>query len=539
MYSSKNLDHLGIVSGVCKEIHLQEEIDNILGIDPRQKVTCGQAVKAMVLNSLGFVDRPLYLFPEFMKTKPIEILIEPRLEADDFNDDVLGRTLDKLYNAGCEEIFMRVAANAHEYGSNTRFFHSDLTSISVQGEYEHEEGDIDAVPIQITRGHSKEKRPDLKQFVISLITSRQLPTFIQALSGNTSGKNYYREITKKYGESLQEIWGKDRIWIWDSEVYTEKNLKAISTGFKWISRVPQTISDAKRVIMEADMEKMKKTSMDGYHLLTIPVAYGGVEQRWIVVFSEKAYKRETKTLDRRIKKEKEKVEKKLWHLSNQEFKCKEDGLQTLKEMEKKWKYHRVKNVRIKERNKKKNGGKGRPKKGEERIKLYNIKAAFEEDQKAIKRKTLMKGKFIVTTNELDEEKLTSEDALKAYKEQQYVERGFRFLKDPMFFAHSIFLEKEGRIVAMVMIMGLALLVYALAEKKLRRTLEEQDETLPDQKGKPTKRPTMRRTFQVFEGITVLYDEKGQMIEVMNLRETPRKVLSLFGKEFEKRYGIAT
>ena len=331
---------------------------------------------------------------------------------------------------------------------------------------------------------------------------------------------------------MQEIWGEDRIWIWDSEFYTEKNLKAVSNDFKWISRVPETISDAKRVIMEADLEKMKKTSMDGYHLLSLPVEYGGVEQRWIVVFSEKAYERETKTLDKRTKKEKEKVEKRLWLLSNQEFQCKEDGLQTLKEMEKKWKYHRVKNVKIKEQNKKKNGGKGRPKKGEERIKLYHIEANFEGDQEAIKRKMLMKGKFIVATNELDEEKLTSEDALKAYKEQQYVERGFRFLKDPIFFAHSIFLKKEGRIVAMVMIMGLALLVYALAEKKLRRILEEQDETLPDQKGKPTKRPTIRRTFQVFEGITVLYDEKGQMIEVMNLRETPRKVLSLFGKEFD-------
>ena len=58
-----------------------------------------QAVVAMVLNALGFVDRPLYLFPEFMATKPVEILIREGLKAEDFNDDVLGRTLDKLYRA--------------------------------------------------------------------------------------------------------------------------------------------------------------------------------------------------------------------------------------------------------------------------------------------------------------------------------------------------------------------------------------------------------------------------------------------------------
>ncbi|MBK5191556.1 MAG: DUF4277 domain-containing protein, partial [Methanosarcinales archaeon] len=61
-YSSKNLDHLGIVATVCKEIGVAEEIDRIVGVDPRQKVTCGEAVVAMVLNALGFVGRPLYLF---------------------------------------------------------------------------------------------------------------------------------------------------------------------------------------------------------------------------------------------------------------------------------------------------------------------------------------------------------------------------------------------------------------------------------------------------------------------------------------------
>jgi transposase len=74
-----------------------------VGVDPRQKVTCGEAVVANVLNALGFVDRPLYLFPEFMGTKPVEMLIREDLKAEDFNDDVLGRTLDKLYRADPRE----------------------------------------------------------------------------------------------------------------------------------------------------------------------------------------------------------------------------------------------------------------------------------------------------------------------------------------------------------------------------------------------------------------------------------------------------
>ena len=69
-YSSKNLHHPGIVATVCKEIGLTDEINGVVGVDPRQKVTCGEAVIAMILNALGFVDRPLYLFPEFMAQSP-------------------------------------------------------------------------------------------------------------------------------------------------------------------------------------------------------------------------------------------------------------------------------------------------------------------------------------------------------------------------------------------------------------------------------------------------------------------------------------
>ena len=534
-YTSKSLDHLGIVATVCKEIGLADEINRIVGVDPRQKVTCGEAVVAMILNALGFVDRPLYLFPEFMSTKPVEILIREGLKAEDFNDDVLGRTLDKLYRAGTEEIFMQIAANAYgEYSG--RFLHNDTTSISLQGEYEHEEGDIDAVPIQITHGYSKDHRADLKQFVISLVMSDNLPVFIQALSGNTSDKNHFREIVKEYGRSLQDKWGQDKIWVWDSAGYSKKNLREISGSYKWIMRVPETLSEAKEVLENADTEKMKSATLDGYHLFSTEVEYGSVKQRWIVIFSEKAFARETKTLEKRIKKEKEKVKKEVWHLSNREFYSEKDALKAAQEREKRWKYHKISATEIETKRKKEKGRRGRPRKDEPTQIVYRIKAEFAEDKSVIEKEMLKKGKFIVATNELDSEKLSDEEVLKAYKEQQYAERGFRFLKDPMFFAHSMFLKNEGRIVAMVMIMGLALMVYSIAERKLREALKKAGETLPDQKGKPTQKPTIRRVFQVFEGIAVLY-KGSEMVRVLNMKPIHYKVLSLLGNEYERVYCI--
>jgi transposase len=78
--------------------------------------------------------------------------------------------------------------------------------------------------------------------------SDSLPVFIQTLSGNTSDKNHFREMVKEYGPSLQEKWGEDKIWVWDSAVYSEKNLGEISEDYSWITRVPETLSEAKEVL---------------------------------------------------------------------------------------------------------------------------------------------------------------------------------------------------------------------------------------------------------------------------------------------------
>jgi transposase len=314
-------------------------------------------------------------------------------------------------------------------------------------------------------------------------------------------------------------------------------VKYVPKKLRWITRVPETLTDAKELISTVDSARFKETtSLKGYHLFCTEMMYGGVRQRWILVFSEKAYTREMKTMDKQICKEREMVDKKLWHFSRQEFNCKKDGLQALKALQKKWRYHKTADVRVNVKKMKAVGGRGRPKKEDDLKHVFSVHAGFEQDENAVQQALMRKGRFIIATNVLDR-RLSDEEIVQGYKDQQHVERGFRFLKDPLFFAHSLFLKKEERIMAMVMLMGLGLLVYSLAERKLRMTLKQLDETVPDQKGKPTDHPTIRRMFQVFEGISVLYDNQGILLEVMNVRETPRKVLSLFGRDYEMLYGI--
>ena len=105
------MDHLGIVAGIFQEIGLIEAVDQQVGQSER-KVSCDQAVQAMILNALGFVSRVLYMVPDYLRNKTIDLLIDPDFSAEDFNDDSSGRSLDDLYQKGVTEVFTRVASRA-------------------------------------------------------------------------------------------------------------------------------------------------------------------------------------------------------------------------------------------------------------------------------------------------------------------------------------------------------------------------------------------------------------------------------------------
>jgi transposase len=142
--------------------------------------------------------------------------------------------------------------------------------------------------------------------------------------------------------------------------------------------------------------------------------------------------------------------------------------------------------------------------------------------------------FILATNELNDQRLSDQALLRTYKQPSQVERGFRFLKDPRFQAPTVFLKSPQRIMALLMVMTVCLLVYAALEFRLRQTLAKANASVPDQKGKPTQRPTMRWVFQLFTGIHVLLVD-GQATLVLNLKPTQQHVIQLLGPPYQALY----
>lgn len=534
-YETKRLDHLGLVAGMCQEIGLVDIIDEQVGENGRQ-VSVGQATQAMVLNGLGFSSRALYLTAEFFANKPVELLVGPGITAAMLNDDTLGRALDALYAVGVTELFARVAAaGCRRFGIQHRFIHLDSSSFHLHGAYDAAEPEREAV--SITYGYSKEERPDLKQVVVNLMTSYRsaIPTWLEVLSGNSSDKESFVPSIAAYTAQMQAA--DAPYFVADSALYSADNLQALSAT-KWVSRVPQTISQAQALVEQVAVEEMTLLE-EGYWGKEVAITYGGVAQRWLVVYSQTADARESKSFARQLARQQEQAEKGLRRLQQQEYACEADAREAVARASQRWRYHQAQ-VEVEPISRYPHPG--RPPQGATPDVIgYRLVGEVVADEVVLAEAARRRGKFIIATNELNPEQLPAASMLSVYKAQGVsVERGFRFLKDPMFFADSLFLKKPERIMALLMVMGLCLLVYALAEHHLRTILQTENETIPDQVGKPTQRPTMRRVFQILEGIDLLLIVVGGQVRdkrVLNLTAVQIQIIALMGTAVRNCYSV--
>jgi transposase len=540
-YETKRIEHLGIVAGICREIDLVNIIDESLPTPSNRKLSCGEATLAMVLNGLGFTGRALYLMPEYMENKPVDILIREDLVASDFNDDTLGRALDELFQAGVTELFAQVAEEAvRVFNIEVDFAHTDTSSFSLSGQYESEvaqEAEAKRGAIKITHGYSKDHRPDLKQVVVTLITSQQgaIPLWLEALDGNSSDKRSFPVTVNTYCRYLAE--DEEMPWfVLDSAAYTADNIANWDSRIHWVTRVPETITEAKQALRLVATTEMTPVA-GGYSIHPVGSSYGGVTQRWLVVHSTQAQVREEKQLDRKIEREADQANQTLKKLGQTDFACEKDAQQAVAKIGKRLKWHTVEAIY---QPIKKYSRPGRPAKGDEPLIIgWRVEADCQVDEAVIAEEKKWLGRFILATNDLDTDRLPDESILNSYKKQATtVERGFRFLKDPLFFADSLFLKSPARIMAMIMIMGLCLLVYALAERQVRQQLKALDQTIPDQKGKPTQTPTMRRIAQMFEGVDVLIvRQEGRIVEqrILNLTPVRVQIICLFSRAVQNCY----
>jgi transposase len=533
----ERLDHLGVIASVIKDLGLISMIDTRLVPDKQEVITPGEAVAAMILNGLGFANRPLSLTPQFFASKPLDLLFRAGIDAKMFNRFKLGRTLDEASAYGCDLLFQELALTvcAHE-GIDLRFNHLDTTSFALTGDYIP---DSDEHAIRITHGYSKDHRPDLKQAVLELMVSQDggIPFVSKSWDGNTSDTQVFQQRAQALMSAFKDT-PSPRYLVADAKLYCEDNAVHLAPlGF--ITRIPATLKLVSQVIGQALQWDTWQPFDDATRYQPLALGHYGMAQRWLIVYSRAALERAEATLNKAKQREHEAITKQLFHLQAQRFCAPQAAQEALAALAKRWKDHRVESSQLTEHTR--YAGKGRPTPSTPLKAIeWQIQAQVHADDATIEQAKQAQACFVLGTN-IDPSVLSDAEVISAYKGQSHVEGGFRFLKDPLFFVSSLFVKKPNRIAGLLMVMTLALLVYSVAQRRLRKQLATHHETVPNQINQPTPSPTLRWVFQLLEGIhrvrMTVQDQVHDLIEGLN--DVQIKILRLFGNEVCRLYQIST
>jgi transposase len=543
-FSSAHIGHLGLVADKIEELNLIELIDRRLPINKAYgaKVSHGERVAAMIMNGLGFIDSRLYLFPEFLSDKPLDRLFNRPVQAEWFNDDASGRCLDEISAYGTTKLFTELSITIGQArGLLGKSTHIDTTTLSLYGDYEPSElekvneGDNVSSPWP-KQGYAKSGRHDLKQMVLLLATTgaANFPVWMESHSGNASDQTTMPAAAVKIKQLCSELaTAHDFIYVGDSAIYA--NILQHSDDMFWITRAPEKIKEVRTLVSTPEEQLSWVNLNNGYSYYASTSDYKEVKQRWVMFFSQAAYQRENKTLDKHIKKEDEAQNKAWWHLSNHVFTCEKDAYNQAETQKKQLKLHEVtfSIVAVK-----KYASKGRPKADEVPETIgYQIEYSLSFNKQAIAEMRARKGRFVLATNQLDENILSNEEILSEYKGQSGTERGFKFIKDDTFQVDSVFLKTPERIDALMMVMTLCLMVYGVSEYELHQSMREKNETIPSQTKKPTSTPSLRWVYFLFRVVNELTVTRGghEQKLVVNLNGVLRKIIKHFGKRASTIY----
>lgn len=440
-------------------------------------------------------------------------------------------------------LFAGIARQARaSLGISSRLVHVDTTSFAVSGAYEAEPET--EVAVSITYGYSRDHRADLKQWMLALATTQEseVPLFLRPLDGNSSDQVSLVAAVETLQEQLRAPEEEGSIYVADSGVYSQANMQRFNSAkILWVSRVPETSAAARQELRSAlhapaDWQESEDGEMR-WCSRQVDLPQG--QERWVIVSTKASEQRVQASLQRQVSREQQSWEKRLWHLQARRFACQADAqaalAQSLKGLPV---WLEVQATCLPHAHYE---GKGRPAKETAPTQRWQCQASLTLSEERLAEEGRRRACFIVGTNLLDPAQLSDEELIGTYKQQGGVERGFRFLKDPLFLASSVFVKKPERVVALGFIMVLCLLVYRLAEYRLRARLAETGQTLPNQINKPTSTPTMRWVFQCFEGIDLLRisTPSGVTTLVLHLGPFHEQVLRLLGPPYQQFYKLTS
>jgi transposase len=502
---------------------IRETVDQFTGWSPNNRSTSPGILAETLVSAILCGCRPLYKVERFWDNKALEIFYKNNeITMDQLNDDAYARLLDKLSAVNCQRMFETVCLNMLQHHSlDITLTHSDTTSVSVEGMYGEkvveEASQNEQQPFEITYGHSKDHRPDLKQVKLGLsVQQNGLPLSGELLSGNKSDQVWNPHAVQGLSELLLEKGYEKVIFLADCALVSTETLRKLAEQkIQFISRLPETFAVAEELKKEA-WKKPEDWEYFGT-LVEKPTDKTAIYKGWkatrkigeesfvfVVIHSSNLEQRKERSLEKSAERTQKELRRESVELQKQNYACEPDAT---REGEKLKKVAESKgfesDMRVKKEEVAFYGHKGRPKRGEKaeiqthwkvEVTIGEMRAELKEEKKR------QASTFVLVSRTLED--MEAKEILKSYKNQDKVEQGFKFLKQPLYLG-PVYTKKPERVEALGYIFLLVLLLAKYLEYRVRVSLSESGEVLKVG-GQKVPRPSVKTIMEILDMMLVLY-----------------------------------
>jgi len=516
--------------------------------DPRQHLPHAKAL-GMLLRSILVEREPIYRQQEIVATFAPEAFGLDADQASHVGDDVIGRALDRLFDADRGTLLTRVVVSAvKQFDLSLDELHDDSTSIKVTGQYRSARGRRirgKRAPF-ITHGHSKDHRPDLKQLLFILTTTHDggIPVQFRCADGNTSDVVTHEETW----DSLCQIAGKPNfLYVADCKLCNEDAMNHIDRHRgRFLTVLPRTrLEDREfrewiqrheppwQVVRDEQNARRKDGPRDRWRAFRhhLPSKEG-----WPVIWlwSSLLALQQEQSRRERIAKAQEQLEELQAQLTGSKARRRshEDVQQRVAAIVGtqvgRWLQVRVHGT---QEHRYRQASRGRPGADTRYVRHtkrgWRLEWQVDENMIAYDRKS--DGMYPLLTNDRT---LSVQQAFAAHRRQPAIEKRFEQLKT-VFELAPVFLKNEARIEAFFLVYFLALLVQALIERQLRHGMTQAGITelplYPEER--ECHKPTAEQVFRLFalpaRNALIL---AGKTVRIFNpeLTDLQRQVLRLIG-----------
>jgi len=524
------------MAGVIQALSIIEMIDGRILPDDQAGITTGAAVAGMTLHGLGFADRPISLTPPLCANKPVALLVRAGVSAEHCNRFTLGRSLDKVFPYGGDTLCSAVArAVCTQEGMALQCTCRDPTSVSLPGA---EGPATDTQAMAITHGSAKEHRPEVQQAVLAWRVSHDggVPFLRQSGDGKASATGGFKERGAALGTPCAAR-AAPRYVSADATVDTEAQAGPWAR-LPLLPRIPETLQVTQQRIAQAwawgAWQPLDETVRDQ----RVERCHDGMAQRGLVVSSQDAWQRAASPRATARAKEAEQGQTPRCHLQAQRFPSETDARATLERMAQRGRAHQVAPVSLTPQSHSARTGRPTPATPTPATR-WHIHASVMGAAATIPHQQQRQACVVLGTTSPDPA-VPDAAVVAGSKGHSAVERGWRFLNDPVVFVSSRFVNKPSRIQGLLMVMTLALVGSPGAQRRRRSPWARPHDTLPTQIGQPTSRPTLRWLCQLLEGLNrVTLSIPGHVTRVMEgLTALRRKILQLVGQKVCQIYHIS-